>query len=236
MIAAVVVGLLVAAGAWFVGRPLLVDRGTGAPEEGPRGPRFRLGRRATIAVLVAAAVVGAALAGGLAHPRRSGSGVRPAAASAPVPQPTSTAQLTDEQLAAIAVATAAVQARPRDVTTHLELARAYADAGEGQRSTVEYLAVLQLDPANPEAGSALALVALAAGQPTEGKQLVDAVLAEHPRYPDALYTRGVIYLMGLHKAAPGIRDLRAYLAAAPYGGHRDAARTLLAMVSDGRTP
>jgi hypothetical protein len=79
-------------------------------------------------------------------------------------------------------------------------------------------------------------VALAAGRPAEGKRLVDAVLARHPRYPDALYTRGLIYVMGLHRAAPGVRDLRAYLAAAPYGSHRPAVQTLLAMLSDGRTP
>ena len=131
---------------------------------------------------------------------------------------------------------ARVRAKPRSVRAHLDLARAYADAQQAQLSTVEYLAVTRLDRTNPEANSALALVALAAGQPAAGKKLVDAVLRKHPRYPDALYTRGLIFLMGLHQAGPGVRDLRAYLAAAPHGAHRPAVETLLALVSDGRRP
>jgi len=143
---------------------------------------------------------------------------------------------TQEQLEAVATAVARVRAQPRSAEAHLDLARAYASAQQAQLSAVEYLAVTRLDRANPEANTALALVALAAGQPAAGKKLVDAVLAKHPRYPDALYTRGLIFLMGLHQAAPGVRDLRAYLTAAPYGSHRPAAETLLAMVSDGRRP
>jgi tetratricopeptide (TPR) repeat protein len=143
---------------------------------------------------------------------------------------------TDEQLAAVASALTQVRDHPRNVPAHLDLARAYADAGQAQLSAVEYLAVLQLDKANPEANTALALVALAAGRPAEGKKLVDTVLAKHPRYPDALYARGLIYVMGLRQVAPGVRDLRTYLKVAPYGAHGPTVRTLLAMVPKDGSP
>jgi len=251
MMPAVLVGVLVAAAAWFVARPLLAGGGMG---------RVPLPGRPTVVLVVAATAavcVGVVMTRAV-EPKASGPSVatRPAAAVAapttpapttpapttpapsddPMASPRPSSQLTDEQVAAISSALATVRARPRDAAAHLDLARAYAGADQAQLSTVEYLAVVQLDKANPEASSALALVALAAGSPTEGKRLVDAVLAEHPRYPDALYTRGLIYLVGLHRSGPGVRDLRAYLRAAPYGSHRPAAETLLAMVSDGRTP
>jgi hypothetical protein len=241
MMPAVLVGVLVASAAWFVARPLLAGGGAG---------RVPLPGRPTVVLVVAATAavcVGVAMTRAV-EPKASGTSVaaRPAAAvaapSTPTPSDDPTAsgrqtnQLTDEQVAAISSALARVRARPRDAAAHLDLARAYAGADQAQLSTVEYLAVVQLDKANPEANSALALVALAAGRPTEGKRLVDAVLAKHPSYPDALYTRGLIYLVGLHRSSPGVRDLQAYLRAAPYGSHRPAVETLLAMVSDGRTP
>jgi hypothetical protein len=239
-VTSIAVGLLVAAAAWFVARPLVAGAG--------RTRWSRTGRRTfVVGVLVAAAVCAGVAMTRAVDRRPNGAGVAAGAApvSAPVPaiptEPPPSAQQapdqpTDEELAAVGSALARVRDHPRDVAAHLDLARAYAGADQAQLSTVEYLAVLRLDRANPEANTALALVALAAGRPAEGKKLVDVVLAAHPRYPDALYTRGLIYLMGLRRAAPGIRDLRAYLAVAPYGSHRPAVQTLLAMVSDGRTP
>jgi hypothetical protein len=247
MMSAVLVGLLVTVVAWFVARPLVGSTGDARPLVGRH-------RTVVVAGLTVAAVCGGAVLARAVEPGAAGasSGRAPApaaAGSSPVatPTPSSTPATaatpdaastppTDAQLAAISSAVARVRARPRDVAAHLDLARAYAEGQQAQLSAVEYLAVVRLDPANPEASSALALVALAAGRPAEGKRLVDAVLVRHPRYPDALYTRGLIYVMGLHQAAPGVRDLRAYLAAAPYGSHRPAVQTLLAMLSDGRTP
>jgi hypothetical protein len=225
-------GLLVAAAVLFVARPLLDAL-----------PRRAHGRASSVAVLLIAAVVAGGLLGNAAHGHRMTPGTQPAAAtastpatSAPAPPATSEPQLTDDQVAAVADALAQVKARPRDVAAHLALARAYASAQQPQLSTVEYLAVTKLDPTNDEANSALALVALGAGQPQAAKKLVDAVLRGHPRYPEALYTRGLIYVLGLHQGAPGVRDLRAYLAAAPFGAHRAAVETMLAMLSDGRQP
>ena len=152
----------------------------------------------------------------------------PAAAAAPGVVPA-----TKEQIAQVRAAGARVTQNPKDAVAHLELARAYADAGQPQLSTIEYLAVTRLEPGHPEAGTALALVAFTAGEMTQARDLVDEVLRVHPRHPEALYARGVIKLMGLDQPEQSRRDLEAYLAAAPYGSHREAVDTLLQIIDGG---
>jgi len=134
---------------------------------------------------------------------------------------------TPQQLAAVAAAEAQVKQHPTDVSAHLTLADAYAAAGASQLAAVESLAVTRLDPANAEANTNLALLAFEVGRAAQGKAMVDRVLAANPDYPDALYVRGLIDLMGLHQAKAAARDFNAYLAAAPFGSHRTAAATLL---------
>jgi Tfp pilus assembly protein PilF len=137
--------------------------------------------------------------------------------------------MTAEQAAAIDAAALDVKAHPRDVAKHLTLAHAYADGGAGQLAAVEFLAILRLDPGNAEANTALALLAFEVGQTTEAKDMLDRVLARDPKYPEALYVRGLVLLSGLHQPRAATRDLDAYLAVAPYGSHRTAAQTLLAL-------
>ena len=62
-----------------------------------------------------------------------------------------------------------------------------------------------------------------------GKAMADQVLAAHPNYPEALYVRGLILLIGLRQPQAAERDFIAYLAAAPFGSHRTAVVTLLAL-------
>jgi cytochrome c-type biogenesis protein CcmH/NrfG len=136
---------------------------------------------------------------------------------------------TPEQLTAIDAAVDRVRQDPKDVSGHLALADAYATAGASQLAAVEYLAVAQLDPANAEANTYLALLAFEAGQATQGKTMVDRVLAAHPKYPEALYVRGLILLMALRQPQAAERDLTAYLAVAPSGSYRTAVETLLVL-------
>jgi cytochrome c-type biogenesis protein CcmH len=137
--------------------------------------------------------------------------------------------LTQGQLAAVAAAEARVQQNPKDVSAHLALAQAYAAAGASQLAAVEYLAVTRLDPANAEANTNLALLAFEAGQAAQGKIMVDRALAADPNYPEALYVRGLIDLIGLRQPKAAERDFSAYLAIAPFGSHRTAAATLLVL-------
>jgi hypothetical protein len=165
----------------------------------------------------------AGAAGAPSPPTRSG----PALGT---PQPPASSRATAQQVAAVNAAVKRVRDNPRDAAAHLDLARAYTDAASPQLATIEYLAVTRIDPANGEANTALALVAFAAGQARQAEDLVDTALAAHPRYPEALYARGLIRLMGLQQPAAAHRDLTAYLAAAPFGAHRATVQTLLAMI------
>jgi tetratricopeptide (TPR) repeat protein len=89
--------------------------------------------------------------------------------------------------------------------------------------------VTRLDPANPAANTTLALIAFEVGRPGQARTMVDRVLTANPTYPEALYVRGLVDLMGLRNAKAAERDFRSYLAVAPFGSHRAAAATLLAL-------
>jgi hypothetical protein len=206
------------------------------PVEAPR----EHGRRTTWIVLPAGAVAAACvlfLLSGALSPRGTGKTITGGAATVSSPQAAdpppgqeTNAQPSPAQLAAVDAAVARVRTSPKDLGAHLDLAQAYAGAGVPQLSAIEYLAVTQLDPGNASANTQLALIAFAAGQAAQAKKLVDTALTVHPRYPEALYARGLIQLMGLRDSAAAERDLRAYLAAAPHGSHRTSVETLLVIM------
>jgi cytochrome c-type biogenesis protein CcmH len=137
----------------------------------------------------------------------------------------------EQRLAEVEAAVEQVKAHPQQASAHVELARAYAGVGQPQLAAVEYLAATHLDPGNAEANTALALVAFQAGNAKQADALVSKALAEHPRYPEALYTRGMIRAMGLHHTAAATRDLQAYQQAAPTGSHRTTVATVLALLA-----
>jgi hypothetical protein len=65
--------------------------------------------------------------------------------------------------------------------------------------------------------------------------MVNRALAASPSYPEGLYVRGLIELIGLRQPKPAVRDLNAYLKVAPFGSHRTNAVTLIA-VAQGQDP
>jgi len=172
-----------------------------------------------------AANAGGAPAAGRATAPAAG---RQGGSAAPSPSPPGK-QPTRQQLAAVAAAEAQVKQNPKDVSAHLALAEAFAAAGAGQQAAVEYLAVTRLDPANAEANTSLALLAFQVGRAAQAKTMVDRVLTADPKYPEALYVRGLVDLMGLRRPTAAQHDFRAYLTVAPFGSHRAAAATLLAL-------
>ncbi len=219
------------------------DSATSGPPQGRgagAGPRRWRRRTVTLLALAGAAASIAVLLVGAVSSRHAGQtitgnsvpGAAPVAGSPGDSAPASQSgrkSPTPQQLAAVAAAEAQVKQNPKDVSAHLTLAEAYAAAGASQLAAVEYLAVTRLDPANAEANTNLALLALEVGRAAQGKAMVDRALAAHPNYPEALYVRGLINLMGLRKAKAAERDFSAYLAVAPFGSHRTAAITLLAL-------
>ena len=136
---------------------------------------------------------------------------------------------TRQELAAVAEAEAVVKQNPGSVTAHLSLASAYVAAGASQLAAVEWLAVTQLDPGNTEANTNLALLAFEVGRAKQARTMVDRALATNPKYPEGLYVRGLIDLMGLRQPTAAVRDLNAYLDVAPFGSHRTDAVTLIAL-------
>jgi hypothetical protein len=136
---------------------------------------------------------------------------------------------TRQQLMAVAEAEVVVKQNPKSVTAHLALASAYVSAGASQLAAVEWLAVTQLDPGNAEVNTDLALLAFEVGRARQARTIVDRALASNPTYPEGLYVRGLIDLMGLRQPAAAVRDLNAYLDAAPFGSHRTDAVTLITL-------
>jgi len=197
-------------------------------------------RRRTVTVLA----LGGGVAGvtllmlGAVTPRTAGqtvSGDQVAGAAAPPGAATSDGaatsgqQATPEQLAVIDAAAQRVKDNPKDVRAHVALAQAYEAGGASQLAAVEWLAVTTVDPSNAEANTALAQLAYAVGQTEQAKTLLDTALAAHPKYPEALYARGLILIVALHQPKAAVKDLEAYLAVAPFGSQRTQAETLLVL-------
>ena len=220
-------------------------RSSGSPglpqgRDAGRGARRRRSRTVTVLALTGAAGSIAFLLVGAVSSRPPGqtitgnsvTGAIPTAGSPSGPAPASASSSqspTPQQLAAVASAEDQVKQNPEDASAHLALADAYAAAGASQLAAVEYLVVTRLDPTNAEANTNLALLAFEVGRAAQGMAMVDQVLAADPNYPEALYVRGLINLIGLRRPRAAERDFIAYLAVAPFGSHRTAAATLLAL-------
>ena len=204
--------------------------------------RSRRGRRvvaAGVAVLSAAAVM-VLLARAIDHrdPQPASAGTdSPSSLQPPrvdVPSQTvGSGRATKAALADVEDAVAQVKSHPGQAAAHVELARAYTAAGQPQLASVEYLAATRIDAGDVEANTALGLVAFKAGNARLADSLVTKGLRAHPHYPEALYTRGLIRAMGLHRPAAAARDLRAYQDAAPTGSHRTTVATVLALLRSG---
>lgn len=189
----------------------------------PGRRRLRLALGTAIGVVVLGGVV--AVLSNTVNPRGSGATITGGVAAQGAPgAPGGTAD-------PIAAAQARVKQNPQDVAAHLNLAQAYVTAGKPNEAAIEYLAVTQIQPNNAAANTGLALLAFEAGHAPDAKKMVDKVLVAQPKYPEALYARGLIELMGLGQPAPAEHDLKAYLAAAPFGSHKSTVQTLLAMIA-----
>ena len=124
-----------------------------------------------------------------------------------------------------------VREHPGDVAAHLTLAERYLDAGRLKEATLEYLGALKLDPSNIEANTQFGLLLFRSGLPEPGLRSVEQALAADPRYPEALYAKGLILFMGLRQPKAAVPSLRTYLQVAPFGEHRDLAEQLLELAT-----
>jgi tetratricopeptide (TPR) repeat protein len=120
-----------------------------------------------------------------------------------------------------------VAQHPNDVAARLDLAQRYLEAGNAQSAVQQYVATLELDPKNAEARAQLGFLVYEAGRAADGLAAVRQALEIDPTYPEGLYFEGVILLKGLNRPADAAQALRAYLAVAPFGAHRDEVEQLL---------
>jgi cytochrome c-type biogenesis protein CcmH/NrfG len=196
---------------------------SGSP--GGQGPGRRRLRRAG-AALAGVAVLGAvvALLPGVVGDRGTGQTITGQAAPGVAPPSPGAAPLASLERRA--------REHPGDVAAHLALAEGYLDGERLREATLEYLAVLRLQPGNVEAKTRLGLLLFRAGLPEPGLRSVEQALATDPRYPEALYAKGVILLMGMRQPKAAVPSLRAYLKVAPFGAHRDVVEQLLRLAAD----
>jgi tetratricopeptide (TPR) repeat protein len=129
-----------------------------------------------------------------------------------------------------------VREHPDDVAARLDLGRRYLDDSKVREATDQYLAALKLDPGNVDANTNVALLLFRAGLVDQAVRSVNRALATDARYPEALYAKGLIELMGVQDPEAAVRSLRAYLDAAPFGSHRDTVQQLLQFAESGTPP
>ena len=194
---------------------------------GGRLPGRRWPRRAVAALIGVVVVAGAAaLVDGAVGDRGTGQMITGQAATGDAPGSPGAASLEGLERR--------VREHPGDVAAHLTLAERYLDAGRLKEATLAYLGALKLDPSNVEANTQLGLLLFRSGLPEPGLRSVEQALAADPRYPEALYAKGLILFMGLRQPKAAVPSLRSYLQVAPFGEHRDLAEQLLELATADR--
>lgn len=195
-----------------------LDGRTASPERNATIPRWGT------AVLVAAAIVAATVPALL----RS-AGARPEGATFTGDFAEPRAQNEDP----LAFFINRVRANPDDVAARLDLAHRYLDAGQAGSAIDEYLAALRLDPDNAESHAHMGLLLFMTGRAEGGLKAVERALEIEPRYPEALFFKGLILLQGMNDQQGAAVPLRDYLKLAPFGSERNRAEELLAEAEGG---
>lgn len=120
-----------------------------------------------------------------------------------------------------------VKDHPDDLAARLDLAHRYLDAGQTEKALSEYAVALDMDPDDAEALAHVGQIFYQAERFDDALKYVDHALRTDPRYPEGLFTRGVILLHGLHRPEDAITAFEQYLEAAPFGVERQTARDLI---------
>jgi cytochrome c-type biogenesis protein CcmH/NrfG len=191
-----------------------VDEGLGVvrPERGAQGGSRRRTVVSTAILLVAVAAAAIPLTAGAVRDRSPGQPI-----TGEVPGGADPISFFEQR----------VRDHPDDLAARLDLAERYLQAGDAGAAVAQYLEALRIDPGSPEAHAQLGFVLYRSGRPEDGLKAVDEALDIDPRFPVALYYRGLILLDGLDRPAQAAQSLRGYLREAPFGAYRDAARQLL---------
>jgi len=81
---------------------------------------------------------------------------------------------------------------PNDLAALVNLANLYFDAAKYPQAIVYYKRALALDPANPDTRTDYATALHGKGEDLLAIHELEAVLAKHPNFPEALFNQGVV--------------------------------------------
>ncbi len=109
---------------------------------------------------------------------------------------------------------ARLQANPRDLAALVSLSDLYFDAGKFDQAIGYYTRALALDPSNPDVRTDYATALHQTGHDLEALRQLDIVLAERPKFLQALFNRGVV-LRAIGRRTDAVAAFRTFIAAAP---------------------
>ncbi len=109
---------------------------------------------------------------------------------------------------------ARLKANPSDLAALVGLSNMYFDAGKFDQAIGFYTRALTLDPTNPDVRTDYATALHQTGHDIESLKQLDIVLAERPKFLQALFNRGIV-LRAIGRRTDAVAAFRAFIAAAP---------------------
>lgn len=119
-----------------------------------------------------------------------------------------------------------VQRNPRDLGAIVSLANLYFDAAKYPQAISYYKRALALDPGNPDTRTDYATALHGVGDDLTSLRELNAVLATHPKFTEALFNEGVV-ANAIGRRTEAIAAFRAFLKFAPGDQRAGDARTAL---------
>jgi len=116
---------------------------------------------------------------------------------------------------------------PSDLAALIALANLYFDAAKYPQAIAYYRRALALDPANPDARTDYATALHGKGDDLQAIHELEAVLAKHPNFPEALFNEGVV-ANAIGRRSQAVDAFRRFLKAKPNDSRAGDARQALA--------
>ena len=109
---------------------------------------------------------------------------------------------------------ARLKANPSDLAALVALSNMYFDAGKFDQAIGYYTRALALDPGNPDVRTDYATALHQTGHDLAALKQLDVVLAERPKFLQALFNRGVV-LRAIGRRTDAIAAFKAFIVTAP---------------------
>ena len=130
----------------------------------------------------------------------------------------------------LAAMRARLRANPNDLAALVTLAGMYFDAGKFDQAAIYDRRALALDPGNPDVRTDYATALHQTGHDLDALAQLGIVLAQRPKFIQALYNRGVI-LMSIGRRSDAVDAFKHFVAVAPNDPRVPDARSMIADLS-----